>query len=144
MDMNELYKYLGMFIVASFLIYIMFNGLRLQNMVLSNIIPMEFDKKENFENINKVSDELDANTKDVLDPVLIKEYEKDYEKLIHKLDSNISTALIKNLKENAEGLSKNHMSEQTQDIIIKLNNLKDFKETLNTAQTILDSDSYKI
>ncbi len=142
--MNELYKYLGMFIVASFLIYIMFNGLRLQNMVLSNIIPMEFDKKENFENINKVSDELDANTKDVLDPVLIKEYEKDYEKLIHKLDSNISTALIKNLKENAEGLSKNHMSEQTQDIIIKLNNLKDFKETLNTAQTILDSDSYKI
>ena len=142
--MNELYKYLGMFIVASFLIYIMFNGLRLQNMVLSNIIPMEFDKKENFENINKVSDELDANTKDVLDPVLIKEYEKDYEKLIHKLDSNISTALIKNLKENAEGLSKNHMSEQTQDIIIKLNNLKDFKETLNTAQTILDSDAYKI
>ena len=51
---------------------------------------------------------------------------------------------VKYIKENAEGLSKNHMSEQTQDIIVKLNNLKSFKDTLNTAQTILDSDAYKI
>ena len=144
MDMNELYKYLGMFIVGIVLIYIMFNGFRFQNMILSNIVDMKNDKKENFENINKVSDDLDANTKDILDPVLIKEYEKDYERLLHKLDSNLSTAIIKYIKENAEGLSKNHMSEQTQDIIVKLNNLKSLKDTLNTAQIILDSDSYKI
>lgn len=144
MDMNELYKYLGMFIVGIVLIYIMFNGFRFQNMILSNIIPTNYDEKENFENINKVSDELDANTKDTLDPVLIKEYEKDYEKLLHKLDSNLSTAIIKYIKENVESLSKNHMSDQTQDIIVKLNNLKSLKDTLNTAQTILDSDAYKI
>ena len=142
--MNELYKYLGMFIVGIVLIYIMFNGFRFQNMVLSNIIPSNYDEKENFENINKVSDELDANTKDTLDPVLIKEYEKDYEKLLHKLDSNLSTAIIKYTKENAEGLCKNHMSKETQDIIVKLNNLKSLKDSLNTAQTILDSDAYKI
>ena len=70
--MNELYKYLGMFIVGIVLIYIMFNGFRFQNMVLSNIIPINSDEKENFENINKVSDELDANTKDTLDPVFVR------------------------------------------------------------------------
>ena len=144
MDMNELYKYLGMFIIGIFLLFIMFNGFRFQNMVLSSLMSGNVDEKENFENINKVSDELDSNTKETLDPVLIKEYEKDYEKLLHKLDSNISTAIIKNIKENAEELSKNHMSEPTQDIIVKINNLKNFKDTLNTAQTILDSDAYKI
>jgi hypothetical protein len=144
MDMNELYKYLGMFIIGIFLLFIMFNGFRFQNMVLSSLMSDNVVEKENFENINKVSDELDSNTKETLDPVLIKEYEKDYEKLLHKLDSNISTAIIKNIKENAEGLSKNHMSEPTQDIIVKINNLKNFKDTLNTAQTILDSDAYKI
>ena len=77
--MKELYKYLGMFIIGIFLLFIMFNGFRFQNMVLSSLMSGNVDEKENFENINKVSDELDSNTKETLDPVLIKEYEKDYE-----------------------------------------------------------------
>ena len=36
------------------------------------------------------------------------------------------------------------MSEKTQEIINKLNNLKKFKDTLNTAQDILDNYSYEI
>jgi hypothetical protein len=144
MDMNDLYKYLGMFIVGLFLLFIMFNGFRIQNIMLSSLVTGDIDNKETFENINRVSDELDTNTKETLDPVLIKEYERDYETLIHKLDSNISTAIIKSIKDNAEELSKKHMTQTTQDIIVKINNLKNFKDTLNTAQTIMDSDAYKI
>ena len=48
------------------------------------------------------------------------------------------------MKDNAEELSKKHMTQTTQDIIVKINNLKNFKDTLNTAQTIMDSDAYKI
>lgn len=142
--MNDLYKYLGMFIVGLFLLFIMFNGFRIQNIMLSSLVTGDIDNKETFENINRVSDELDTNTKETLDPVLIKEYERDYETLIHKLDSNISTAIIKSIKDNAEELSKKHMTQTTQDIIVKINNLKNFKDTLNTAQTIMDSDAYKI
>jgi|TARA_B110000858_G_C17695689_1_gene423371 phosphate uptake regulator len=144
MDMNDLYKYLGMFIVGLFFLFIMFNGFRVQNIMLSSLVTGDIDNKETFENINRVSDELDTNTKETLDPVLIKEYERDYETLIHKLDSNISTAIIKSIKDNAEELSKKHMTQTTQDIIVKINNLKNFKDTLNTAQTIMDSDAYKI
>lgn len=142
--MNDLYKYLGMFIVGLFFLFIMFNGFRVQNIMLSSLVTGDIDNKETFENINRVSDELDTNTKETLDPVLIKEYERDYETLIHKLDSNISTAIIKSIKDNAEELSKKHMTQTTQDIIVKINNLKNFKDTLNTAQTIMDSDAYKI
>ena len=144
MDMNDLYKYLGMFIVGLFFLFIMFNGFRVQNIMLSSLVTGDIDNKETFDNINRVSDELDTNTKETLDPVLIKEYERDYETLIHKLDSNISTAIIKSIKDNAEELSKKHMTQTTQDIIVKINNLKNFKDTLNTAQTIMDSDAYKI
>ena len=78
--MNDLYKYLGMFIVGLFFLFIMFNGFRVQNIMLSSLVTGDIDNKETFENINRVSDELDTNTKETLDPVLIKEYERDYER----------------------------------------------------------------
>ena len=50
--MNDLYKYLGMFIVGLFFLFIMFNGFRVQNIMLSSLVTGDIDNKETFENIN--------------------------------------------------------------------------------------------
>ena len=118
----------------------MFNGFSFKN-------NFSLNEKENFKNIDDVSNELDSNTLLIINANntdSIKQYESNYEKLIHKLDSNVSLAIIKYIKDNAISLSKEHMSEKTQEIINKLNNLKKFKDSLNTAQDILDNYSYEI
>jgi len=138
--MNIFYKNLGMLIIGLFLIFIMFNGFSFKK-------NFSLNEKENFKNIDDVSDELDSNTLLIINANntdSIKQYESNYEKLIHKLDSNVSLAIIKYIKDNAISLSKEHMSEKTQEIINKLNNLKKFKDSLNTAQDILDNYSYEI
>ena len=138
--MNIFYKNLGMLIIGLFLIFIMFNGFSFKN-------NFSLNEKENFKNIDDVSNELDSNTLLIINANntdSIKQYESNYEKLIHKLDSNVSLAIIKYIKDNAISLSKEHMSEKTQEIINKLTNLKKFKDTLNTAQDILDNYSYEI
>ena len=99
--MNIFYKNLGMLIIGLFLIFIMFNGFSFKN-------NFSLNEKENFKNIDDVSNELDSNTLLIINANntdSIKQYESNYEKLIHKLDSNVSLAIIKYIKDNAISLS---------------------------------------
>lgn len=60
------------------------------------------------------------------------------EDVIIALEDNISLSLLLEVKNNAESISRNPI--KAQDAIVKINNLKAFKDSLNDAMATLDKN----
>lgn len=81
-----------------------------------------------------------SNTNTIEDNLLISKYRNTYEQTIIDLESNVSFALLSSVINNAEIISKNPTSSESQMIITHINNLKTFRSTLNDAMKFLDSN----
>jgi len=81
-----------------------------------------------------------SNTNTIEDNLLISKYRNTYEQTIIDLESNVSFALLSSVINNAEIISKNPTSSESQMIISHINNLKTFRSTLNDAMKFLDSN----
>jgi len=76
------------------------------------------------------------NTNNVEDTLLVNKYRKLYEDTIIDLEENISISLLSEVIKNAEAISKN--PSDSQEAIVKINNLKALKDSLNDAMATLD------
>jgi hypothetical protein len=72
------------------------------------------------------------------DRLLIDKYRNAYEDTIINLENMIGLTLLSETINNAEMISKNPISKESLVAISNINNLKQFKETLNDAMQILD------
>ena len=88
---------------------------------------------------DKIADAVKSNTHTIEDNLLISKYRTDYEQTIIDLESNISYALLSSVINNAETISANPTSSESQTKISNINNLKTFRSTLNEAMKFLDS-----
>jgi len=86
-----------------------------------------------------ISSAVKSNTHTIEDRLLISKYRNSYEQTIINLESNVSFALLSAVVNNAESISKNPTSTDSQTMISNINNLKTFRSTLNDAMKILDS-----
>jgi hypothetical protein len=86
-----------------------------------------------------ISSAVKSNTNTIEDMLLVSKYRDSYEKTIINLESNVSFALLSAVVNNAESISKNPTSTDSQTMISNINNLKTFRSTLNDAMKVLDS-----
>ncbi len=86
-----------------------------------------------------ISSAVKSNTHTIEDRLLISKYRNSYEQTIINLESNVSFALLSAVVNNAESISKNPTSTDSQTMISNINNLKTFRSTLNDAMKVLDS-----
>lgn len=94
--------------------------------------------KEGFTDKNNISDVVKNDANKLSDTVLVSKYRTSYEDTIINLENVIGLSMLNETINNAELISKNPVSKESMDAITNINNLKQFKETLNEVMVILD------
>jgi len=135
MEADDIYKYLGLFLVVLFLIYILVKTLHLQLNVFEGMASNTTIKTDK----EQVPDSIKSNTTKVEDALLINKYAKTYEDTIIELDANMDMYILNEVLANAEQLSTDPGSDSNQKIITTINNVKAFKDMLNKAIKVLDT-----
>lgn len=139
MESDDIYKYVGFFIVILFLIYIVIRTLKFQFSAMEGMAGMNgIGLSKTTTDKDKVPEAIKSNTNKVEDGLLIDKYTKAYEDTIIDLDANMDMFILDQVLQNAEQLSADPGSDDNQKIISKINNAKNFKETLNHAIKVLD------
>ena len=136
MESEHIYKYVGLFVIVIFLLYVVVSTLTFQFNVMEGMTSGK--KSANDTDKDKVPEAIKSNTSRVEDALLIDKYLKSYEDTIIDLDTNIDMYLLGQVINNAESISANPGSDENQKLVTKLNNLKTFKESLNHAIKVLD------
>ena len=139
MESDDIYKYIGLFIVVVFLLYVVINTLKFQVNVLEGLtMPTRMSKTTLTTDKDKVPDAIKSNTSMAEDALLIDKYTKAYEDTIIDLDSNIDIFILSQVLQNAESISADPGSDENQKILAKINTAKMFKDSLNHAIKVLD------
>ena len=139
MESDNIYKYIGLFIVVVFLLYVVINTLKFQVNVLEGLtMPTKTSKNKNSTDKDKVPEAVKSNTSMMEDALLIDKYTKAYEDTIIDLDSNIDIFILSQVLQNAENISTDPGSDENQKIIAKINAAKAFKDSLNHSIKVLD------
>ena len=137
MNADDIYKYVGLFIIVVFLLYVVINMMKLQVNVLEGLT-MPNKLINNTTDKDKVPEAVKSNTSKVEDALLIDKYTKAYEDTIINLDSNIDIFILSQVLNNAEQISSDPGSDKNQKIIMQINTAKAFKDSLNSAIKTLD------
>uniref|UniRef100_A0A6C0IL49 Uncharacterized protein n=1 Tax=viral metagenome TaxID=1070528 RepID=A0A6C0IL49_9ZZZZ len=136
MESDDIYKYVGFFIVVVFLIYMVIKIMKVQFRVLEGMTSS--DSSTGGTDKDKVPEAIKSNTTRVEDALLIDKYTKAYEDTIIDLDANIDMYILNQLLTNAEKISADPGSDENQLLMTKINNAKNFKEALNHGIKVLD------
>jgi len=136
MESDDIYKYIGFFVLVFFLIYIVLRTMKFHFKIVNGFR----NTMEGFTSTDKdkVSDAIKSNTNKVSDSLLITKYLKAYEDTILELDTNINVYILSQVLQNAESISADPGSDESQKIITKINNTKMFIDSLNHSIKVLD------
>jgi hypothetical protein len=135
MDSDDIYKYLGLFVVVVFVVYIVIKTMNFQLKMVEGFTAA--DATTNTDK-NKIPDAIKSNTDKMSDALLTDKYLQVYEDTIIDLASNMDIYILSQVLANAESISADPGSTANQIIISKLNNAKTFSDTLNHAMKTLD------
>jgi hypothetical protein len=141
MNTNDMCKYLGWGVLVLLLLLICIRSLRFQANIIEGLTSKNDSSSDESTTTDKdnISDAVKSNTATIADPLLVTKYRSSYEDSIIALEANISAALLSEMMNNADTVSKDPTSTDAQKSIIIMNNLSTFRETLNRAMNILDS-----
>uniref|UniRef100_A0A6C0CNP3 Uncharacterized protein n=1 Tax=viral metagenome TaxID=1070528 RepID=A0A6C0CNP3_9ZZZZ len=130
---NDLYKVIGLAVVVLFVVSIGVKMFRFQTKIVEGMT-----NGANSTDIDKRAAAIDSKT-DANDTTLaLHKNRSAYEDMIVALEKNCSEYILLSISDNAEAIANNPTSDENQKIITSLNNLVQFRSTLNTAMTILD------
>jgi hypothetical protein len=90
---------------------------------------------------DKIPDAIKSNSTNILDGLLIDKYRSSYDDTIIELEENINATILAGILKNAEKISADPSSDDSQKFITAINNLKGFKDTLNDSMKYLDGIS---
>lgn len=131
---NELYKFIGLAVVLLFLISM---GVKMFN-YQTKIVEGMTNSTDTDTDIDKIADSISGATDRVDTQLAIQKHRKHYEDMIIALDTNCADNILYSIMINGEAIAKNPTSEESQKAITNLNNLAQFRTTLNDAITHLD------
>ena len=130
---NDLFKFIGLAVVVLFVVSVGMKMFRAQTKVLEGMT-----NSKNDTDIDKIATSINSET-DRNDTMLaLHKNRSHYEDMIVALEKNCSEYILKSLMDNAESIANNPESDQSQKTISNLNNLAEFRKTLNTAMIVLD------
>lgn len=142
MDKNDIVYYLGLTFVVCLLIYVVIKSLTLQLNIVEGLTSNRNTSSGsglNSTDKDKIAEAVKNNTNTIEDNLLISKYRSNYEQTIIELENNIGYALLSSVLNNAESISNNPTSTESQTIITSINNMKTFKDVLNDAMKVLDT-----
>jgi hypothetical protein len=128
---DDLYRIVGLAVVLIFVISIAVKAFAYQTKILEGMTISSIDK-------DKVSSSVTSNNDKIADTLLVSKYRSEYEDTIINLEKGVSTALLSEVIHNADNISSDPTSKKSVTAIENINNLKNFRETLNQAMIILD------
>ena len=141
-ETDKLYKYIGLGVVGIVLLYIILRTLKFQLNVVEGLTTMSSSASApigtNTDVINTPM-AIDNNSTMVEDTLLINKYQKSYEDTIIALDKSVDFSILQTILKNAESISVNPTSNDSIQTITMVNNLKQFKDSLNEAMTFMNS-----
>ena len=135
MELDNIYKYLGLAIVVFIVIYIVIKSLTFQARLIEG---MTNDTTAVATDKDKQPDAIKTYTTTILDGLLIDKYRPSYDDTIIELEDNISATILSGILKNAEMIASDPSSEKAQKFITAVNTLKMFKDTLNDSMKYLD------
>jgi hypothetical protein len=138
MDSDDIYKYLGLFVVVVFVVYIVIKTMNFQLKMVEGFTAADSTTNTTNTDKNKIPDAIKSNTDKMSDALLTDKYLQVYEDTIIDLASNMDIYILSQVLANAESISADPGSTANQIIISKLNNAKTFSDTLNHAMKTLD------
>jgi hypothetical protein len=140
MNTDSIYKYVGLFIVSLFVIYIVLRTLNFQAKIIEGMATGTSTTATPNDK-DKIADAIAANTTFAEDSLLISKYQKSYEDIIINLENNINFFMLGAIINSGETISKKPMDPASIALINSINSLKAYKDTLNDAMTFLDKTS---
>lgn len=139
MNSDNIYKYVGLFIISLFIIYIVLRTLNFQVKLIEGMATGTSTSASATPNDKeKIADAIAANTTFAEDSLLISKYQKSYEDIIINLENNINFFMLGAIINNGETISKKPMDPASIALINSINSLKTFKDTLNDSMIFLD------
>jgi hypothetical protein len=137
MNSDSIYKYVGLFIVSIFVIYIVLRTLNFQVKIIEGMATGT-STTDTPNDKDKIADAIASNTTFAEDSLLISKYQKSYEDIIINLENNINYFILGAIINSGELISKKPMDPTSIGLINSINSLKAFKDTLNDSMTFLD------
>jgi hypothetical protein len=142
-ETDKLYKYIGLGVVGIVLLYIILRTLKFQLNIVEGLTTMTSSSASspigtNTDVINTPI-AIDNNSTMVEDTLLINKYQKSYEDTIIALDKSVDFSILQTILKNAESISVNPTSTDSIQTINMVNNLQQFKDSLNEAMTFMNS-----
>ncbi len=141
-ETDKLYKYIGLVVVGIVLLYIILRTLKFQLNIVEGLTTMSSSASApigtNTDVINTPI-AIDNNSTMVEDTLLINKYQKSYEDTIIALDKSVDFGILQTILKNAKSISVNPTSNDSMQTITMVNNLKQFKDSLNEAMTFMNS-----
>lgn len=137
MELDNIYKYLGLAIIILVVVYVVMKSLTFQARLIEGM--KEKDKEDaSTTDKDKVPDAIKSHTNTILDGLLIDKYRSSYDDTIIDLEENINATLLSGVVKYAEIIATDPASDNSQKFIIYCNQLKAFKDTLNDTMKYLD------
>lgn len=134
LDKDSIYKYVGIFVIALFFLFIIVRTLNFQAKVLEGLTTGSDTTTEK----SNIPEAINANTTTLEDSLLISKYKKNYEDVLINLENNVNFNILNGIVSNAETLSKNPMDPAALQMVASMNSLKTFKDTLNDTMAFLN------
>jgi len=134
MDSDNIYKYLGLAVIAVFVLYIVLKSMKFQ----ANIIEGMASASAGTTSTDDMPSAVKSNTDTIEDALTITKYRRTYEDTLINLETSASVSMLSAVTKNAETISKDPTSVESQKIITSINNLKAFKDSLNDTMSALD------
>ena len=134
LDKDSIYKYIGIFFIALFFLFIVVRTLNFQAKVLEGLTTGSGTTTDK----SNLPEAINANTTTLEDSLLLSKYKKNYEDIIINLENNVNFNILNGIVSNSETLSKNPMDPAALQTIASINSLKTFKDTLNDSMVFLN------
>jgi hypothetical protein len=83
---------------------------------------------------------IDTNTTKLIDTLLVNKYRTTYEDTLINLHNQMGLAILNEVVNNADVISKNPTSTKSLKLISQINELEKFKSTLNETMEVLDKN----
>ena len=142
--MQDLYQLIGIIVVVIFAIGITFRVLSVQNRIIREGMTSGGSSgsgsggSSDMTDREHIGDAVRLVANHTSDGLLVNKYRSSYEHAIVELDRLASLSILDGVVHNAEKIASDPMSDASQKIIGRLNEMKKFRDTLSVALDTLD------
>ena len=138
MNSDNIYKYLGLAVIAVYLLYIVIKSMKFQANIIEGMASASADASSGKTSTDNLASAVKSNTDTIEDALTITKYRRPYEDTLINLETSAGVSMLSAITKNAETISKDPTSVESQKIITIVNNLKAFKDSLNDTMSTLD------